>query len=276
MVIDNPEWLFGSLCKVNEPLDYDTFGNILFEQSSEKIKKKSKTVQMHLYWLMKLGLVSSTSGERKQDKPRYSRTVVGDRLCETRGSNEEEYQRMLGSILLRSEYTRDFFSKFLRMIEDRLKQNDPIRVDEVRSSFRGETDRSLYSLGLEAGLVTDHNGMLGIQARKGKRIDDLGEFRREVEKAYRALTSKYVEGVELRPIYVKISTIRDIVLSVYGIAEDEEFNRNFVQLLDSAHGRDIHLYGAPPQWSLKKRETKTLKRESLGYRGKTYVFMSLT
>ena len=274
MAIDRPEWLFGSLCKVKAPLDYTAFKNILSEHSSGKIRKDSKTVQLHLYWLMKLGLISSTSG--KQGKPRYSRTVVGDRLCEARDNDRDEYQTMLSSILLRSRYTGDFFYRFLGMIEDRLKKNDPIRVEEVRSSFRGETDRSLYSLGMEAGLVTDHNGMLGIQARKGKTIDDLEEFRQEVEKAYRALANKYVEGVELRPIYVKISTIRDIVLSVYGIVEDADFDRNFVQLLDSPHGRDINLYGAPPQWSLKKRESKTLEKESLAYKGKTYVFMSLT
>ncbi len=278
MAIDNPEWLFGTLGKVNEPMGYTAFKSILFEQSSGKIRERS-TVELYLYWLRKLELISSSAG--KQRKTIYSRTALGDKLCEARQIDKDEYQKILSSILLRSEYTRSFFTRFLRMIEDRLKQNNPLQVEEARSSFRGETERSLYSLGLEAGLITDHHGRLGIQSRKGKSIDDLNEFRREVENAYRAITNKYLEGVELRPIYVEISTVRDIVLSMYGIGENEEFDKNFVKLLDSPDGRNIHVYGAPPQWSLKRKEddilkkTDTFKRDTFVYHEKTYVFMSI-
>jgi hypothetical protein len=278
MAIDNPEWLFGTLGKINEPTGYAVFKNILFEQSSGKIRER-RTVELYLYWLIKLELLSSTAG--KQLKTTYARTALGDKLCGARQIDKDEYQKMLGSILLRSEYTRNFFIRFLRMIEDRLKENNPLQVEEARSSFRAETERSLYSLGLEAGLITDHHGRLGIQARKGKSIDDLNQFHREVENAYEAVTNKYVEGVEFRPIYVEISTVRDIVLSMYGIGENEEFDKNFVKLLDSPEGRNIHVYGAPPQWSLKRKEddalknTDTFRQDTFVYHEKTYVFMSI-
>ena len=272
MAIDHPNWLFGVLCSIKDSIPRQDFYDALIRISGNRIKKGSKLLEMHLYMLTTLDLLSKEKG----GEGIYIKTALAEVLCNARADPQRfhEYQRQLRSILLRNRVTGPFFKRMLQIVEERVKRHDPISLSELKSLFPGETVRTLYSLGLESGLIAEHNGLLSLQLMEQRKLDNQ-TFRSEIEAAYKAVQEGQETGIQMRKIYVEISKIRDIVLAVLGLTENEKFNEMFRQLLDSPEGRHIHIYGAAPQWLQEKRNPR-FEESVFRHKGKIYVFMSIS
>jgi len=262
---------------MHSSVTFDEFEKLLIKESHRNIDRGSKSVEMHLYMLTTLKLVDAREegGVRK-----YLRTPLGSRLCSSRTdpSREDDYRKCLRSVLMLSNTTGPFFRRFLSIIDRRLKERNPISLLEIKRLFKGETARTLYSLGKEAGLIAERNGLLILQPTRHDDIKDFQKFRQEVEKAYEAFVEREIAGTHLRTIYVEISKVRDIVLSVFGLTElkdSEKFDEMLRKLLDSEEGRNIHVYGAAPQW-LPERKSPAFEETVFRYKDKIYVFMSIS
>jgi hypothetical protein len=243
----------------------------LLKESKGKVGRRSKSVQHHLYTLTFLELVQS---QGSRSSLRYLRTELGDRLCQARATDRETYQRMLSSILLRNETTGPLFRKFLKIVRKGVDKHSPVDRSKLRGQFVGETVRTLVCLGKEAGLISEVQGLFRLNTAHQRNIEMLTEFANEVISTYRAVVRKQ-DGAGPRTIYVEIGKIRNIVLSIYGSSEERKFNQMFTKLLDSPEGRDIHLYGAAPQW-LPGREDPQFESKVFRYKEKIYAFMSIS
>jgi len=262
---------------MRKSITFHEFENLLIRTSRHSIERGSKSVEMHLYMLTTLKLVEARTEEGVL---RYFRTPLADRLCHSRAdlSRRDDYRKRLRSVLMRNNITGIFFRRFLSIIGNRFEQRNPISLGEIKRLFKGETARTLYSLGKEAGLIADSNGLLFLQPVRQENIEDFQKFRQEVEKVYEAFKVRETTGTHLRAIYVEISKMRDIVLSTFGLTESKDkrkFDKMFRKLLESEDGRNIHLYGAAPQW-LPERNAPTFEEMVFRYKGKIYVFMSIS
>jgi len=256
---------------------FDEFEKLLIKISHYSIKRGSKSVEMHLYMLTTLKLVETCE---EGGVSTYFRSPLGDELCSGRTDplRQEDYRKRLRSVLMLNDVTGPFFRRFLSIIDRRLRQHNPISLIDIKRLFRGETARTLYSLGKEAGLIAERNGLLILRPSRQNNIEDFRKFRQEVEKAYKASKRRERTGAQLRTIYVEISKVRDIVLSVFGMTgpgDKERFDRMLQKLLDSEEGRNIHVYGAAPQW-LPERSDPTFEEKVFRYKGKIYAFMSIS
>ena len=273
MQIDHPEWLLGALCSIKNTVTFEEFEEIIIKVSHRRIERGSKSVEMNLYMLTTLKLIEAREG-------RYFRTPLGDRLCAVRAepSRREKYERFLRSVIMRNDTVGPFFRRFLSIIRTRLKGRNPISLTEIKTLFKGETARTLYSLSKEAGLITERRELLRPCSAPGGALTDFHRFRRELERTYHAFARKQTTGLSPRTIYVEIGRLRDIVLSVFGSTEpsDKEiFDELLRKLLDSPEGRNIHIYGAAPQY-LPERNDPTFEERVFRYKGKIYVFMSIS
>ncbi len=258
---------------------YEEYKKMLIKTSGNRVGAR-RTVEMHLYWLTTLKLCESL-----QERPvRYSRTALGDTFCELRSNSFDlaPYRSYLSSLLLRIPEVASSFDRFLEIVRKRVEADNPISTTEVKPLFPNETFRALHTLSLEAGLITNHNGILGLLHREERLNVSLDRFKSELVRAYRAIQKRQLSLIQLRPIYVEISKVRDVLLAILGIAENDWFDSMFTRLLDSPEGRDVHLYGAAPQYLSETKAGKNTRRkrarleEGFRYDGKIYVLMSIS
>lgn len=281
MQIDHPDWLFEPLCMMSGSVSFAEYERSLVKESRKGgqgiIKDKgSKSVEMHLYILTTLKLVEAYG---ENESLRYRRTPLGDKLCDLRGplSSRSEYQKYLRSVLLRNKVIGPIFRQFLSIVNERFEKGKPATRDDIKELFRGETYRTLISLGKDAGLITVVNNFLRPRSAKQGNIVDMRLFSRLVRKSYSAFRGQR-EGAQPQTIYVEIARLRDVVLSIFGLTDEdanEKFDQAFAKLLDTKAGVDIHIHGAAPQF-LPERSDPSFESRVFRYKGKIYVFMSIS
>lgn len=286
MQIDHPEWLFGVLCSMKKPLTFGEFEDLIVRIShqlrgnnakpSKGIEKGSKSVEMNLYMLSTLKLVES-NGEK--GALHYTRTSLGDQLCELRklSSTSPNYRRYLRSVLMRNSVIGPMFRDFMALVNKRFKRGRPLSTHEMKELFSGETDRTLLSLGKDAGLITVVRGFVRpCEAEEGN-LEDMVTFHTALQRSYSALSEARTAGLQPRSIYVEIAKIRDVMLSLFGLTGDDtkvKFDQMLTTLLESPRGRNIHLHGAAPQY-LPEKSDPEFEDRVFRYKDKIYVFMSI-
>ena len=120
MAIEHIDWLIESLCSIKKSVTFEEYDKSLVEISSNKIVKSTsktrRTIEMYLYWLTTLELVSERDSEGK-----YHISHLGKKLCKSRKKSRVEYKRVLKTILLRNKHVGSFFKKYVDIIEARAK-----------------------------------------------------------------------------------------------------------------------------------------------------------
>ena len=278
MAIDNPDYLFKPLLKINEEISYKKYEEILVNISEEKITKGSTYVEMHMYWLTILGFLKSLKSKERT----YKITDKGKRFLSVYDgkTKTKKYENFLHSEISRNEKTKKFYKKFLESIKKGLEIRNPKTLLEVSNAFPGKprtaygTARVMKMFCVEAGVVIDKNGKLGISHISEPKIS-LKKFKNELIKTYDILQNRQKKWVEPKPIYVEIGQLRDIVLCVLGITDNIFFDTNLQKLLAGNLGKKIHLYGSAPQW-FTKHQKEDIEQLIFRHKGKIYVYLSIS
>lgn len=216
-----------------------------------------KTAHTYFYTATTYGLLAPVEGQ----KGVYRISETGRLLCDhlTDPSKNEEFKKVLRSLLLSNPKKGQLFKEFLEFVKDSAIEK------EIYREFKPPTGKTLIAWAFEAGLITK-KGRAVAPIKVGKAHPSEGEFWKEMLSVYEKMHRTDTMG--MKRLVVRIDEFRLRVTCALNLESNSDFD-NYLSRLMKTYFRDfINLYGAPSHMLQDPNKV-------FNYRGKIYAYISL-
>lgn len=256
MLVDDPKNTILALCDIKS----EAITKNLYKTNYEKIiGRKNEPISRqhtdtHFYALKQFKLILP----HKMSKYRVSQTVFD--LCDSlERENEENYKKLLRSIILNSE-KGELFDEFLNTFNSkRLSKN------ELSKIFKPFPTKTLIAWCYEAGFI-DKGKEKYWKINLNKKSPSLSIFLKTLKEVYCKMRRNKILG--LQRVYIEIDEIRDAVSANLEIKK-ESFDSYLSQALEKGKSR-IRIHGAPPE-----QKKNTNKNFLFEHKEKVYHYLSI-
>jgi len=239
MLVEDPRNTIITLCNLKGSIvNWDSFKKKYEETINRTHQPVAKgNADCHFYSLTQMEFFI----ELENNKTNYIISGFANKICSLLKSNNiSEYKRHLRNHLLNNEKKGRLFREFTKYI----KNNRYVHKIEISKVFKPETTRSIIAWSLESDLIEydEDEEILWLYKIDEKKELSTDSFWRQVLNTYLQLEESNIFGISR--IFVNISQLRYVISSENNWSLDD-FDTNFITLLDSNYGRKIRLYGGP-------------------------------
>ncbi len=257
MLVEDPCETLMTMCKFkNSTITWNSF-KTKYEEITGRTNDPvdEKTVDTHFYTLTIFDLLipQSTKGQ-------YKLSLTGKDLCDLlcNPKKDDEFKKLLASILLGNEHKGDLFKKFLKFVEK------PREKKEIYKEFKNFPGRTLIAWCYLASLIEIQIDTVW-KVNRGITKFSMDEFNNMLSKTYNEMQKTGMFGV--RRIFMNLDELRKNVCYRLGGISIDKFNECLTKLLNTPSGKKIRLYGAPT--------SVFEERRNFNYRGRLYAYISI-
>lgn len=260
MFVEDPIDTIRALCEHHN----DVITNESYIETYTRIKNLKKVgetkAETHLGTLRIYGLV-----EQIPSMPDGNNqiTIKGKTLCELLQNGNDimtnkKFQNALANLLLTNSYKGNLFKEFIEFIKNgKLKK-------EIKSKYKWRTGLTLIAWSVAAGLAKqDDEYVIKIPYKINKELS-LEKIWKEVRKAYDEIR---IFGSDKKRLFVDFSDLRYRAAGNLHLVNYKEFDKLFLQLMQSKYKKYINLHGAPTG------EYDEMK--NFLYKGRLYPYLSI-